>query len=94
MLWDGPVLRLVMKKLNTSVPYLSHVLISLVVVTQKWSLTLSMKLVTLYRSISTVVLMLTTTGLMNLVLVSISLLHLMSGILNVSATVLLNMMLS
>jgi hypothetical protein len=52
-----------------------------------------MKLVTLYRSISTVVLMLTTTGLMNLVLVSISLLHLMSGILNVSAMVLLNMML-
>ena len=94
MPWDGPVLRLVITKLNTLVLYLSHVLTLLVVMIPQWSLIGIMKLVSMLLNILTVVMMLTMTMRTMLVNVSITFLHMITDIMNVSVMVLLNMMLS
>jgi len=94
MPWDGPVLRLVITEPNTLVLYLSHLLTILVVMSPIWSLTGIMKLVLMLLLFSTVVMMLTMTMRTMLVNVSITFLHMITDIMNVSVMVLLNMMLS
>jgi len=94
MPWDGPVLRLVITEPNTLVLYLSHVLTLLVVMIPQWSLTGIMKLVSMLLNILTVVMMLTMTMRVLIVNVSITILHMITDITNVSVMVLLNMMLS